>query len=366
MDTITQDGEIVETGSLARIDNSAMISLARAEIDVQISTARSYPRDVVRVMKAVASLATIDEETAQECLYALVRGKKKLGAEQNTAIEGPSIRLAELAAQCYGNCRIDARVISVNRAEKYVEAEGIFHDLETNMASRATVRRSISTSSGGIYSQDMIVVTGNAACAIAKRNAILAGIPRSVYRPAYNQAREMIAGTVEALGKNRGKAIAAFAAYGVTAAQILEALGVSGESDVTTDHIAKLRGMFAALKNREATVEEMFGKGGGSQHGTVASPLSDDAPPKTQNPSKERVPDANADTQNGARETPATTPAATDIARQRGRDAFLAGKTERDLPKEYWPADREAEMTAWSESWEDARSNATDQQGDAQ
>lgn len=263
-DTITQDGELVPTEDTRPrdVDIGAMVSLARAEIDIQISTARRYPRSLAVTIKRITECATLDEETAEECCYALIRKKKgqRQDDEENKPIEGPSIRMAEIAAQMYGNCRIDARVISVNRQEKYVEAEGIFHDLESNMASRATVRRRISTKGGYLFSDDMIVVTGNAACAIAKRNAILAGIPRGVTRPGYKAARAVIAGTIQTLGDNRAKVYKAFASYGVTPAQIHDLLGVAGEADIGTDHIALLRATFSSIKNGEATVNEVFAR----------------------------------------------------------------------------------------------------------
>jgi hypothetical protein len=272
---ITEDGEIVNAVP-ALIDTATVSAIMRAEIDTQVATARQYPRNIRRVMSNITSLATLDEATAEECLYALVRK----GDGGNKPIEGPSIRLAEVAAQCYGNCRIDARVVAVNRQEKYVEAVGVFHDLETNMASSATVRRRISTKTGRVFSDDMIIVTGNAACAIAKRNAILAGIPKGVYRQAYLAAREIVAGNVSTLSVNREKAIKAFAAYGVTKEQILEVLSAESEMDIKVDHIATLRAMFATIKNGESTVDEMFGKNAPA-HEVVQNPLSDKLPEKT-------------------------------------------------------------------------------------
>src|SRR5262249_10254376 len=108
--TITEDGDVVETGGLALLENSTAVSLTRDELDVQITTARQFPRNVKAVVSKITALATLDEETAQECLYALVRGKKKKkkkgnnaaeGDRENKPIEGPSIRLAEIAAQMY-------------------------------------------------------------------------------------------------------------------------------------------------------------------------------------------------------------------------------------------------------------------------
>lgn len=317
-DTITEDGEII-TGPPALVDTATITALASAEIDRQIATARSFPRDIRRVKDKVTTLATLDEETAQECLYALVRSSRD---GDNKPIEGPSIRLAEIAAQCFGNCRVDARVVAINRVEKYVEAEGVFHDLETNMATRSTVRRRISTKKGYLFSDDMIVVTGNAACAIARRNAILQGIPRGLYRPAYQAARDVVAGKVEALSKNRERAVQAFASYGVKPEQIFERLGVQSEMEITRDHIATMRAMFATIKNGEATVEEMFGKPEPA-HATVANPLDDDAParkPDAPKQTTESSPDALAGSPGDeAGEAGSTSPATTDAPSTRIR-----------------------------------------------
>lgn len=265
-DRLTEDGEIV---SAFQLDTSPLTAIARAEIDSQIATARAYPRVLKRVINSVLSLVLIDEETAEECIYALPRGGKP--------IPGFSIRGAEIVAQQYGNCRFEARVVAVDRVEKVVVAEGTFLDLETNMGSRAEVRRRIVDSKGRLYNDDMIVVTGNAACAIAKRNAILAGVPRPVWRKAYEEARRIVAGDASTLTATRDKALAALAHYGLKPEQIFTVLGVESAADITLAHIPDLRGMFAALKNGETTVEELLRTSRGSAgtaHEKVVDPLA--------------------------------------------------------------------------------------------
>lgn len=249
--------------------DSLALGLSRTEIDVQIATARRYPRQLSRVSQNVLSLATLDEETAAECLYALPRGGKP--------IKGPSIRLAEIIQSQYGNCRVGARVVHVDRAEKVVIAEGIFHDLETNAATKAEVRRRIVDSKGRLYSDDMIVMTGNAACSIAKRNAILGGVPKALWRGAANAVEKLIAGDIMTLAAGRETAVKSFAQFGVKPEQVFVAIGVGGIVDITLDHIPVLRGMFSALKNGEATVEEMFNGtvAGKSNHTKVVNPLAD-------------------------------------------------------------------------------------------
>lgn len=254
------------------VDASLAVGLSRAEIDTQIATARRYPRQLTKVAQNILSLATLDEETAEESMYALPRGGKP--------IKGPSIRFAEIVRSSYGNCRAAARVVHVDRVEKVVIAEGVFHDLETNTATRAEVRRRICDKYGRIYKDDMINVTGNAACSIALRNAILGGVPKALWRKAYHAVEQTIAGDVTTLAVTRDRAVKALANFGVTPEQIFAALGVAGIDDVSIEHIPTLRGMFAALKNGEATVEEMFSGtvAATSNHAKVENPLSDSPP----------------------------------------------------------------------------------------
>ena len=242
-------GQLIPAESIHQ-EPTLAVSLARAEIDQQISTARAYPRSIDRAVKNIITLATLDEETAEECIYALPRGGKP--------ITGPSARLAEIIASQWGNNRVAARVVHVDRTEKYVEAEGVFHDLENNSATTSRVRRRIPDKGGRLLSEDMIIVTGNAACAIAKRNAVLGGVPKGVWRRAYEYAAQVIAGTAETLVVTREKTMKAFAAFGVAPDRVCSALGLTGLDDIKVEHIPTLRGMYAALKNGEATVEEMF------------------------------------------------------------------------------------------------------------
>jgi len=266
--------------------SSLAVSLSRAEIDQQISTARAYPRSVTRVIDNVLSLATLDDDSAKECIYALPRAGK--------AIKGPSIRLAEIIASQWGNCRIGARVVHVDRFEKFVEAEGVFHDLETNTATTSRMRRRISDKEGRTFNEDMIVVTGNAACAIAKRNAILGGVPKAVWRKAYEAVESVIIGDVKTLAERRDRNIKAFARFGVTPEEIFTVLGVAGESDITLEHMGTLVGMYSAIKNSESTVEEMFPKSrikDGSSPKSLGEKLSALAGPHTSDAEPEHDPE---------------------------------------------------------------------------
>jgi hypothetical protein len=257
----TREGMPAESGNALAVQSSLAVSLARAEVDQQVATARALPRSIQRAVNNITTLATLDEETAAECIYALPRGGK--------TVRGPSIRFAEIAASQWGNCRIGARVVHVDRIEEYVEAEGVFHDLETNVAQTARVRRQIQRKRGKGIDADMIQLAGAAACSIARRNAILAGIPKGVTRRGYVAVEEVIRGDIKTLSERRALAIKAFGLLGVTPERLFATLGISGEDDLNLDHLMTLTGTRSAIKNGELTVEEAF---------PAAKPTNGDAP----------------------------------------------------------------------------------------
>ncbi len=259
-------GESQGQGMLVASGGVGLSAMARAEIDMQITTARAFPRSPKRVRNALLELVTLDDAAAEEATYALPRGGKP--------ITGPSIRFAESVKQSWGNCRASTEVTEINKDLGYVEAVGVFHDLETNVVTRIPHRRRITTSKGKIFADDMILVTANAASSIAMRECILKGVPKPVWRAAYESVMQVISGDIETLAVNRDKAVKAFARFGVKPEQVFMALGVAGEEDIVLDHIAVLRGMFSALKNGEETVETMFAKRGEKEVDKNYSPLA--------------------------------------------------------------------------------------------
>ncbi len=242
-DTTIIEGEIDTGLPLA-------VRLAQAELDQSIVTARQYPRSLVRAAGRIKDLVMLDEESAAECVYALPRAGK--------VIKGPSVRFAEVVASQWGNCQVGSRVIAVDRVDKVVIAEGVFHDLETGMKRVAQVRRRIVNRQGQIFNDDMITTTGNAACSVAMREAVLKGIPKAIWRAAYNAAESVIIGDTKTMVERRDKSIAAFAVFGVTADMICEALEIEGIAEMGTDEITALLAMHGQIKSKETPVEVLF------------------------------------------------------------------------------------------------------------
>lgn len=349
---ITSDGEVMD-GPVQRLvpDNSNLSVMLKAELDTAITTARAFPRSMKVAIDRIRQLATLDEATAEECIYALKRGSK--------TIRGPSVRMAEIIAQQWGNNRVDARVIQIDRVNKVIVAEATFHDLETNTANKATIQRRISNSNGALYNDDMIVMTGNAACSIARRNAVLAGVPKGIWAQGLLAAEQVVRGDEKTLTERRDAAVKAFAHFGMTPAQVFQVMHVKGIDDIGLDELVTLRGTFSALKNGETTVEEVLRSASGapaaSDHKKVANPLADEAPPEkaadpvpegaTEKKATEKAVDAQAATK-------AEAPTPIELARQKGAEARRGGKTRKALPGEYRDEARKAEADAWFEGYE--------------
>ncbi|WBU27528.1 hypothetical protein OOZ54_12570 [Rhodopseudomonas palustris] len=242
--------------SLADPSQSSSLIVGDASLSsrlmLQYDIAARRPRSPTRVRTNLLQLVTLDPASAVESMYALPRGGKP--------VTGPSIRFAEALKQAWGNCWASSEVRRINREEKFVESVGLFIDFETNSVTESTHQRSIADRNGKVFKDDLIRVTANAASSIAMREAILKGVPKPVWREAYDAVVRIIAGDIKTLAQSRESALQAFAIFGVKPEQVFGALGVPGADDILLDHIPVMRGMFAALKSGEATVEEMFGR----------------------------------------------------------------------------------------------------------
>lgn len=243
------EGEVVEVST-----SSAIASLNSSEIDTQITTAKMYPRSLKSFRNEALEMATLDEPTAQECMYGLKRGGK--------VIEGPSARMAEIVASAWGNCRVGARI--VDRDSKFVTAQGTFLDLQKNYACSIEVPRRITDKKGNTFNDDMIGVTANAACSIALRNVVFKGVPKALWWPIYAAARRTAVGDATTLSQRRGKALAAFGKMGVDEQMILRYLDVKGVQDIGLDHLGLLLGVFNSIKDGEKTIDDVFSPETGS------------------------------------------------------------------------------------------------------
>lgn len=242
------DNEIIEVKQA-----DMLTAINRAEVDMQISTAKQYPRDTDAVLQKIRKYATMDKETAEDCFYSLKR-KDANGAD--VLIEGLSVRMAEIIAGAWGNLRVQTRIIGNDG--RMITAQAICHDLETNFAVSKEVKRSIMTKKGYTYSQDMQVVTGNAASAIAFRNAVLTVIPKAVTKHIINEVKKVALGQDIDLEQRRKAIIEYFGNIGVTERQLFDYLGISKIEEINKEKVFELRATANAIREGSTTVQETF------------------------------------------------------------------------------------------------------------
>lgn len=239
----------VEAQSVQQVSVDAM---ERANVDSQVATAKQYPRNIRRSIDNSIVMATMDNETAQSCGYALPRGGKP--------ITGPSVHLAKIIVSNWGNMRTEAKVVQIT--DKQIISRGTAWDLETNVASAFEVRRSIVDKKGNRFSDDMITVTGNAANSIAYRNAVFSVVPKAVVDKVYKAAQKCITGDLsdnEKLLKRRTDAINYFKdEWGITEEEVVKLCGKQTVNQIKAEEIALLLGMVQSLKDGDTTVEEIM------------------------------------------------------------------------------------------------------------
>ena len=227
-------------------------TIERANVDSQIATAKQYPRDLRRAINNSIAMATLDVPTAQSCGYALPRGGKP--------ITGPSVHLAKLIVSNYGNIRAEVKVVQIT--DKQVISRGTCWDLENNVATAFEVRRSIVGRSGQRFSDDMITVTGNAANAIAYRNAVFSVIPKAITDKVYQAAQRTITGDLSDEDKiiaRRKKCIDFFKdEFGISEQEVVMLCGKQTVNQIKANEIALLLGITQSLTDGDTTVDDLM------------------------------------------------------------------------------------------------------------
>lgn len=249
-----------DEGSLQVMDISAIEAQTRGEIDMQIATAHKFPRNIVKSTNDAVAIATMNKDMAESCGYSLPRRQKQPNGEYiTTYIMGPSVHLATVLCQCWGNLRADTKVVNVG--EKTLTSQSTVIDLEKNVGIRIETMRSIMTKYGRMK-EDLIVTVANAANSIAFRNAVFKVVPRSVIDTVYKATREMVLGELSDATKliqKRKQVLDKFLNdYQITEAQILTHLNLQTVNQITAERVMDLIGLGVSIKDGAITLEQVF------------------------------------------------------------------------------------------------------------
>jgi hypothetical protein len=246
------EGEVIVSAESSV--NQALMQITKGEIDQQIATAHQYPRSIAKFQKRALEMVTLDEETAESCLYSRPVGKNSDGSQKYA--EGMSIRMAEIVGSCYGNLRVGAMLIEMT--ERYVKARGFAHDLETNFASTSEVVESTVDKHNRPFSERMRVVVAKAALAKARRDATFSVVPKALCKRLESDARQTAIGDASTLAKRRAAVMQWVTKLGIDPARVFAAINVTGEADIGLDQLATLTGIKTAIKDGDTTIDEAF------------------------------------------------------------------------------------------------------------
>jgi len=221
------------------------------EIQGMVFMAKQYPRDQFAAYQRIKQ-ACERKSLAMIASYEYPRGGQK--------VTGPSIRLAEVVAQNWGNMTFGVTELEQKKGESTCMAYA--WDLETNVRSEKifTVRHERSTKKGLQVlddSRDIYELVANMG-ARRQRACILAVIPKDVVDAAVEECDKTLAGkNTEPIIDRLKKMFDKFKSYGVTREMIEKKIGVKIDSFTEKDVLALIK-VFNSLKDGMGKREDFF------------------------------------------------------------------------------------------------------------
>jgi len=235
------------------IRQASVVTRAQKEIEGSIILAKKFPRDEQQAYNRIIA-ACRRVGMAEKAVYAYKRGSEQ--------VEGPSIRLAEVAARAWGNLDFGLRELERNTQSSLVEA--YCWDLETNTKRRLEFEVTLAryTKKGVVHLENDRDIYEHIANFGARRlrNCILACIPDDVTADAVVECKKTMARGYQGDNKKDAirKMILAFDEIGITSEQIKKYLNLPNIEAAHESQFVKLRQIYASIKDGVALPGEFF------------------------------------------------------------------------------------------------------------
>lgn len=242
------------SAQLAKREATSVMEVAAqreiAEVQAAVAMAKRFPRDPIAAMDRIL-LDCTRPTLADAALYEYAKG--------GTNVTGPSIRLAEVLAQRWGN--ISCGVVELARGNGQSECLAYAWDLETNFRDekRFTVRHWRDTKKGGYQitdERDIYELVANMG-ARRKRACILAVIPGDVQEAAIAQCETTLKAKVEVTPEVIASMLEKFAEYGVVKEQIEARIQRRIEA-ITPAGVLQLRKIYNSLRDGMSSPIDYF------------------------------------------------------------------------------------------------------------
>lgn len=247
-----------------------------AEVQAAMVIAKRFPRDQIEAMDNILQACT-RPSLAEGALYSYSRG----GSE----ITGPSIRLAEVAAQAWGNVSFGIRELEQRNGESTVEAFAWDVQSNTRQVKVFQVKHERHTRQGSKRLEDPRDVYELVANQGARRlrACILGVIPGDVIEAAVKQCEETMRASADTSPDGLKKLVAAFDAFGVSREQIEKRIQCRLEA-IRPAQVVQLKKVYASLRDGMSGPADWFDAAEGAAQPAAAVSLRDRVAAKAKKP----------------------------------------------------------------------------------
>lgn len=250
--------EVAQTQDLgfapAKAEETGLIqveqSRAVAEVQAKYVIARKFPRNQLEAYSAIMETCK-RPFLAEQAMYAYPRG--------GTLVTGPSIRLAEAMAQCWGHIDFGIREVSQTNGMSVAEAYAI--DLQTNTHAtkifhvphvRDTKKGKVKlTDARDIY--EMVANQG----ARRLRACILGVLPGDVVEAAIDRCKKTLESSEVPLTERVRKMVVLFDELGIKVEHLEKRLGHNLEATIAQE-LVTLTTIYKSLKDGMSNREDFF------------------------------------------------------------------------------------------------------------
>ena len=250
--SLTKMAQPIQTNQMIAAANSDSTRAAK-EVEAALIIGKRFPRDMFSSEQRIVESCK-RYSLAERAVYSFPRGDKK--------VEGPSIRLAEVLANSWGNIHYGFKEIEQVDGKSHVES--FCWDVETNtkITRQFTVTHKIQLKNGGVKNltdpRDIYEMVANQAQRRV-RACILEVIPGDIVENAVKMCKKTleIGQRAEPLIDRVRKMVTAFTEVSVTKEMLEERLGHPIDN-TTSAEIAEMQSIYNSIRDGISSREDWF------------------------------------------------------------------------------------------------------------
>ncbi|QOR55549.1 MAG: hypothetical protein UMS36scaffold28_39 [Phage 59_13] len=253
-----------------RLDIPQHLNMSSDVMQVMFDQARRFPRDLIRVKDRALQELEIVPDLAARSYYSIPYNK---GKQNETMVEGPSIKAAMTLCRNWGNAFNQGRLGDEDKSN--VMCQGIFIDFETLVPTLRDVRVSKFYKPHGAQgviplNADRMYLATQAGISKAVRNAILASLPDWLVYSYFQRAKDIVVNPPASMGKPADslemritKAKGFICTHFKVTAEEMEKYIADNLDSIEDDRslLVHLQGLYTGLREGQYKADEIFRPG---------------------------------------------------------------------------------------------------------